>query len=54
MKKRILIAAILFSWATASMYLVWFTKFELIGVAGFLLLVALNASFKKVKLGGAA
>lgn len=52
-KKRILLALALFIWAVTSMYLVWYTKYESVGVGGFLVLLGLNAYFKKPKLGGA-
>ena len=51
---RVLVAVSLFAWATSSMYLVWYTNYEIVGVCGFLALVALNAYFKKPTLGGAA
>lgn len=54
MSKRILIAASLSSWTAASIYLVWFTELELIGVAGFLVLVSMNVYFKKANAGGVA
>ncbi|WP_156376578.1 hypothetical protein [Methylophilus sp. Leaf414] len=53
-KTRALVASALFGWAATSMYLVWYTKYEIVGFGGFLVLVALNAYFKKVKLGCAA
>jgi len=46
MKSRILTAACVFAWAAASMYLVWYTKFTLVGVIGFLILAALNRYLK--------
>lgn len=52
--KRALIAFSLFAWAATSMYLVWYTKYEMVGIGGFLILVALNVYFKKPTLGGAA
>lgn len=52
--KRALVALALFAWAASSMYLVWYTKYEIAGVCGFLALVVLNAYFRKPTLGGAA
>lgn len=52
-EKRILVALALLGWAATSMYLVWYTKYEMVGVGGFLVLAVLNAYFKKPKLGGA-
>jgi hypothetical protein len=53
-QKRALVALALFAWATTSMYLVWYTKYELVGVGGFLVLAAIHAYFKKPSLGGVA
>jgi hypothetical protein len=53
-KTRALVASSLFAWAATSMYLVWYTKYEIVGFGGFFVLVAMNAYFKKIKLGGAA
>ncbi|SDK52823.1 hypothetical protein SAMN05192566_1533 [Methylophilus rhizosphaerae] len=52
-KTRSLIAFALFVWATTSMYLVWFTKYEMIGGFGFLVMAALNIYYKKHSVGSA-
>jgi hypothetical protein len=46
-KTRVLVAVVLFVWTAASMYLVWYTKYEMIGIFGFLILAALNSHYKK-------
>lgn len=53
-KKRILVALAMLAWGVISMSLVWYTKYEIVGIGGFLVLVTLNAYFKTSKLGGAA
>jgi hypothetical protein len=47
MKSRILTAACVFAWAAASMYLVWYTEYALVGLIGFLILAVLNIYLKK-------
>lgn len=46
LKNRILVASGLFIWASTSMFLVWYTKYEIFGVIGCLTLAALNIYYK--------
>jgi len=52
-KSRALVAMAVFTWAAISMYLVWYTNYEIFGVIGFLGLAAMNIHYKNQTTGSA-